>query len=1149
MKYTAGNIARTAAIALAVVVLGSCSDDLDFGFSNRPSDYISFYVGDDSISSTGMTRGTTTHLVFEDEEWSVSDEGAATRATPITTLANAGTVCVTAFKDAESSAMTELANEEFSFDQDLLEPTGSPVPWSKAGSEKTTFYAYAPKDFIGTYATLGATGTQITYTVPADVAEQKDLLTAKKEVLAANYRQSVPLDFTHALTAVRFKVGFACNVKSISIQGVHNQGTYTIGGDWSGQSGTDTYTFTFDDGSGYKSFAEDAYLTTDDQTLLLIPQTLPEGAKIELTKSDDTIIEANIKDNIWEPGHRITYIIYEDEPNYIYFDLAADKVTIINGAYNGKVYSTGGGGPVEVSGTHEAGNKYYVYQSSPINRSDIVWTGTPGKSKVSGLPTYDELKTGDEGNTWSSSGEKTWSEFITNNSDVDAVIEAWPSYAVARGMQSTPNTIKISGNMEVDITIDNTWSTYHETIAHRTTGGFLIGPGTPDQGGKAPSNNRYERVTLNLKGDNHYHNILYYGHPSSQTGTANCAYFHITSYDGDGSSNGSMTVTVPDKDYIMRGATTILGGGDDDDTPPCNDMSFLGGTIYAGTSKSVIDGDAVGLIGGGSNNSCNLFFEGATVTAVGYSNGAAIGGGGGYQSYGGNGTVTINDGFVYAYQFGTTSAGFLSSGFALATAAIGGGSSYRNAGNDAYITINGGEVYAQSIGGVAIGGGSSGTIRGGNATVNITGGHITAKSIPGYIAGITSYSESKCGSAIGGGTGGYSDSGIGGNATLTISGGTLNAGSVGGGGTISSTATIGSANINISGSPIVQGQFIMAAGAETPPTFTMNGGTINNSKLKPEYGYYKVKDNGGAVYMEDGTCTISGGTIKNASATKGGAVYIERKTSTASFTMSGSAKILNCTSTENGGAIYLEGGDVTINDGKIDGNLTSGSDGGAIYINKGSFSMTDGEISNNHSATRGGGVFITSDDAPPTVTVTGGSIHHNTCDTYGGGICVYPSSGVASNVTIGTLGDDTTPDVYDNTAKGAGGGLYANGEKAVITINGGRFHDNYVTPYTPNQDVANEGGTVTLNGGEVTSVNVTYNASGGMFTTGFGTTVRIVKDTNSTLTLPTSANVERSPYTLAGWTDVEGSSTPKYSPGQKVLMNISSDVTLYAVWQ
>ena len=508
--------------------------------------------------------------------------------------------------------------------------------------------------------------------------------------------------------------------------------------------------------------------------------------------------------------------------------------------------------------------------------------------------------------------------------------------------------------------------------------------------------------------------------------------------------------------------------------------------------------------------------------------------------------------------------------YPVTSTAIGGGSCFCGVANEGNVTISGNAyVYAESVGGIAIGGGSSGGLRGGNSEITITGNPtVIAKSIPGYISephdGNTRWVEA--GTAIGGGNGGDENKKIisaawgsypedvasGGNATVNIYGGKVYAGSIGGGknGTDESgnARSLGSATINITGGE-VQGQFIMAAGASTPPTFTMTGGTINNSRLKPANEFYKVRDNGGAVFMEDGTCTISGGTIKNASATKGGAVYIERKTSTASFTMSGSAVILNCTSTENGGAIYLEGGDVTINEGTIDGNYTSGSDGGAIYINKGSFSMTDGEISNNHSATRGGGVFITSDDAPPTVTVTGGSIHHNTCDTYGGGICVYPSSGVASNVTIGTLGDDTTPDVYDNTAKGAGGGLYANGEKAVITINGGRFHDNYVTPYTPNQDVANERGTVTLNGGEVTSVNVTYNASGGMFTTGFGTTVRIVKDTNSTLTLPTSAKVERSPYTLAGWTDVEGSSTPKYSPGQKVLMNISSDVTLYAVWE
>ena len=128
-----------------------------------------------------------------------------------------------------------------------------------------------------------------------------------------------------------------------------------------------------------------------------------------------------------------------------------------------------------------------------------------------------------------------------------------------------------------------------------------------------------------------------------------------------------------------------------------------------------------------------------------------------------------------------------------------------------------------------------------------------------------------------------------------------------------------------------------------------------------------------------------------------------------------------------------------------------------------------------------------------------------------------------------------------------GGGLYARGANAHITINSGTIQENTVSQYVYNQNVANEGGLVTLNGGNVTHVVITFDANGGNF--GSGTPIpaeqKIVTSTNSYLAAPA---VSRTGYELTGWnTKPNGTGTGFANENQ--IMNINTPINLYAQWK
>ena len=1109
----------------------------------------------------------------------LSDE--ATKATPTISLdeKKAGVIGYAYLNwplDDQISSLTPLESldgKTFKFDGDQLVSASEAdmVKWSTIPNPETgrlKVYAYSPEslDFT-TEIKSGETITghclpSLSYTVPDNVSAQTDIITAVSEV-SAKLRKNIPMTFDHALTAIKFRSGFdeAITVNSIKITNIKDSGTYTIGEGWKSQDGNQTFTITFDGGKT----VQPGGMITDDGTgdvLFMIPQSFDANstAEVILTYNTDQTIKTSLKSARWEEGRMITYTLHKEiqanTSESVYFDLAAGNVNISSAGYSGKIYTDGV--VTDVIGSHDPENTYYVYQSTGdaagYTSTDKQWkyrgavTGWINGKLV--LPDY-------PGVTYNG---QSWSEFITDNTDVEQVIEVWDDgkhirssgssapdegyvgTAMVRdaGRTHTRNYVLVNGkNTTINLTIDDIYSVIQTPIANyrsRDLGGIVY---------KASGNTI---LNINLVGDNRM-GCLHVDNESSDKiifeGTGS-----ITVADTDfdvAKSNGSDEYGNLDRySYISNFQNSAIGTNTlNESTEPLYGLEIKSGVIFAGTTKA----ENATAIGAGGNGYGHVTISGGRVTAVSTTAGTAIGGGMGHNANGGPGDVIISGGNIYAYNFANR--------WGIASAAIGGGGSMRAVGSIGTVNISGGNIYAYSALGTAIGGGSSSEVNGGNATVNITGGYIVAKS--------------GAGNGIGGGSGGTTSGSNGGTATIRISGNPIiRTGSVGGGKTNNTVGTIGSADIEIRGGDI-QAQFVMAAGAGIAPSFTMYDGLIRNSDTSDEE-YLHLQKNGGAVYLEDGTFTMEGGKISHCRAEIGGAIYIKGKETT-SFSMNG-GEIFECISDTDGGALYLEGGNVSLSGGKVFNNLASNGNGGGFCIVGGNFSMPDGgnaEIYENAafsqsdadsrqnqvaSGGNGGGIYVTPVGNDVSVDILSGTIQENSSDRVGGGICVeitQKSGNAKANVTVGkTGGSDESPSISNNHTIIMGGGLYAKGTNASVTINSGTIMNNTISGYVKNPNVANELGMVTLNGGNVTHVEVTYDNNAiylGHPDMHDSWVQNIVTDTRSTMVVP--EDVDFTPltnlnYRFTGWNSRPDGKGTTYTPGQE--MNLSNGLTLYAQW-
>ena len=199
---------------------------------------------------------------------------------------------------------------------------------------KVSFHAYAPhssesNSMLSSSPDRTNVQTNIHYTASsADIEKQPDLIVATKAAQRSKTAANAPVDlqFSHALTAVSFAmsrdladvIGNGAQLTSVSLMGIPNEGDCQLiaqddkhsssSANWNLGSAKGTYTF--DLSAKNIIVGSDMALTDANQTLMMIPQTLPDGAKLEFTfklNSQTQVLTVNLNGQKWEAGQSVIY--------------------------------------------------------------------------------------------------------------------------------------------------------------------------------------------------------------------------------------------------------------------------------------------------------------------------------------------------------------------------------------------------------------------------------------------------------------------------------------------------------------------------------------------------------------------------------------------------------------------------------------------------------------------------------------------------------------------------------------------------------------------------------------------------------------------------------------------------------------------------
>lgn len=213
-------------------------------------------------------------------------------------------------------------------------PDASNHTWP-IGSE-VSFHAYAPHSsesnrMLSSSPDLEKVQTNIHYTASSssdDIVNQPDLIVATNAAQRSKTDANAPvaLRFSHALTAVSFAmssdladvIGNGAQLISVSLKDIPNEGDcQLIAQDDKHSSssaiwnlGTAKGTYTFDLSAKNVTVGSNLALTDDKQTLMMIPQTLPEGAKLEFTfklNGQTQVLTVDLDGQKWEVGKSVIY--------------------------------------------------------------------------------------------------------------------------------------------------------------------------------------------------------------------------------------------------------------------------------------------------------------------------------------------------------------------------------------------------------------------------------------------------------------------------------------------------------------------------------------------------------------------------------------------------------------------------------------------------------------------------------------------------------------------------------------------------------------------------------------------------------------------------------------------------------------------------
>jgi len=182
------------------------------------------------------------------------------------------------------------------------------------------------------------------------VTDQSDLLVTKNQIpasassygnidISGGFNKPDSITFDHACTAVRFAIGDKMApgiIKKIQISNVYGTGDYNYETEsWSNIDSLKSFTLTQD--FEIKPGEHNKILNNDNNIFMMIPQTLPMNAIIEITVNDgsERVIKGYLRGDEWKKGYTVTYYLSTDktEPTYVLsMASSSDNISSVGGS-------------------------------------------------------------------------------------------------------------------------------------------------------------------------------------------------------------------------------------------------------------------------------------------------------------------------------------------------------------------------------------------------------------------------------------------------------------------------------------------------------------------------------------------------------------------------------------------------------------------------------------------------------------------------------------------------------------------------------------------------------------------------------------------------------------------------------------------------
>ena len=263
-----------------------------------------------------------------------------------------------------------------------------------------SFHAYAPhssadKSMLTYGVDKDNVQTKITYTASTkadDIINQPDLIvatsTGSRQLTDAD--EAVQLDFYHALTAVSFAidkdladvVGKGGKMTSVTLKGIPNKGNCNLSvsstanvptAAWTMENGTGEYTFDLSNANIVVG-EKDQALTSDNKTLMMIPQTLPEGAELCFNLDMNGVTQewkVPLKGQVWEAGKSIIYKLSSNSINML-----DDTKIVYPGTWTAHSF------PKTSFGENDVVGLYVVNKFNQIVAENVQLTKTKGEENT-----------------------------------------------------------------------------------------------------------------------------------------------------------------------------------------------------------------------------------------------------------------------------------------------------------------------------------------------------------------------------------------------------------------------------------------------------------------------------------------------------------------------------------------------------------------------------------------------------------------------------------------------------------------------------------------------------------------------------------------------------------------------------------------------